>query len=207
MTVLPVASSALVPLPSAFYERPTLDVARALIGKVVARHTPEGLTAGIIVETEAYVAAIDPAAHAYRGLTPRNRSMFGPPCHAYVYFIYGMHVCLNIVTEPAGEAAAVLIRAVEPTHGLDLMRLRRGSRIPDRDLCRGPGRLCQALGITLALDGARLSDPDLYIADAPGEAPSPPVATSPRVGISRAVDWPWRFYVPGNRFVSARPWK
>ncbi len=164
-----------------------------------------GIAAGIIVETEAYVATIDPAAHGHRGYTPRVRSMFGPPGHAYVYRSHGIHACLNVVTEREGMAAAVLLRALQPVVGVPLMRARRGDGIADRDLCRGPGRLCQALGITLAQDGADLRGPVLWIvetADFPAETQ---VATSPRVGISRAADWPWRFYIPGNRYVSARP--
>jgi DNA-3-methyladenine glycosylase len=194
-----------VPLTRDFYARPTLTVARDLIGKSLVRQSAEGTFSGIIVETEAYVAATDPAAHAYRGKTQRNASMFGVPGHAYIYRIYGLHTCLNVVTEPKGEAAAVLVRALAPTRGVALMRARRGASIPDRDLCRGPGRLCQALDIPLILDGADLLGPDLLITDTPGFAPDTPVATSPRIGVSRAADWPWRFYIPGNRFVSARP--
>lgn len=192
------------PLPRTFYDRPTLDVARALLGKMIVRVTTEGAAGGLIVETEAYVAAVDPAAHAYRGLTPRNRSMFGPPGHAYVYVSYGMHHCLNVVTERTGEAAAVLIRAIAPTFGLALMRSRRGSAIPDRELCRGPGRLCQALALTLADDGADLLGPSLYIVDAPEVSTDTPVVATPRIGITRAADWPWRFVVAGNPFVSGK---
>jgi DNA-3-methyladenine glycosylase len=195
----------LAPLPLTFYAQPTLEVARALIGKTLASRTAAGLAAGVIAETEAYVAAMDPAAHGYSGFTPRVRSMFGPPGHAYVYRSHGIHFCLNVVTEREGEAAAVLVRALQPVEGLALMRARRGERIVDRDLCRGPGRLCQALGVTLALDGADLTASALWIAETPGLEAELSIATSPRVGISRAVDWPWRFYVPGSRYVSARP--
>jgi DNA-3-methyladenine glycosylase len=193
------------PLPRSFYDRSTLDVARDLIGKTLARRSAEKVAAGIIVEAEAYVSAIDPSAHGYGGMTQRTRSMFGPPGHAYVYFSYGMHCCLNVVTEGKGSAAAVLIRALEPTVGLELMRIRRGLRIADRDLCRGPGRLCRAVGITLADDGADLLGPEVWIAETPGFRMEAPIATSPRIGISRAADWPWRFYIPGSRFVSGRP--
>src|SRR5690242_9703710 len=154
-------------LPPAFYARPTLEVARALLGKTLARRTDAGVAAGVIVEVEAYIAAVDAAAHGYGGPTPRTRSMFGPPGRAYVYRSYGMHFCLNVVTEPEGQAAAVLIRALAPSRGLDLMRARRGTAISDRDLCRGPGRLCQALALTLADDSASLSGPDLWIAETP----------------------------------------
>ncbi len=206
-------SSLVAPLPQAFFEGATLDVARALIGKTLARKTARGLTAGIIVEVEAYAGAMDPASHAYRALTPRNRSMFGPPGRAYVYLSYGMHCCINIVTEREGEAAAVLVRALEPAYGLALMRERRGASIGDRDLCRGPGRLCQALDITREQDGADLTvgpgmdgvEDGLWVAETGDWAMDAPIAASPRIGITRAVDWPWRFYVAGNRYVSGRP--
>lgn len=192
------------PLPRDFYARPTLAVARGLVGKTLVRLTPDGPVAGVVVETEAYVAAIDPAAHAYRGQTPRNRSMFGPPGHAYVYVSYGMHHCLNVVTEREGQAAAVLIRAVEPTFGVALMRARRGPRIGDLDLCRGPGRLCQAFALTLADDGVDLLGPSLWLSNTPDFPADTPVAATPRIGITRAADWPWRFVIPGNPFVSGR---
>lgn len=193
-------------LPLAFYARPTLEVARALLGKTLARRTDAGMAAGVIVEVEAYIAAIDAAAHGYGGLTPRTRSMFGPPGRAYVYRSYGMHFCLNVVTEPEGQAAAVLIRALAPSCGLELMRARRGPHVSDRNLCRGPGRLCQALALTLADDGADLCGPDLWIAAMPDEErDDPPIASSPRIGISKAVDLPWRYYIPGSRYVSGRP--
>lgn len=198
-------------LPPAFYARPTLEVARALLGKMLARRTDAGVAAGVIVEVEAYIAAVDAAAHGYGGPTPRTRSMFGPPGRAYVYRSYGMHFCLNVVTEPAGQAAAILIRALAPSRGLELMRERRGPAISDRDLCRGPGRLCQALAITLGEDDADLCGPDplnLWIAETPGvesDRGGPSIASSPRIGISKAVDLPWRFYIPGSRYVSGRP--
>jgi DNA-3-methyladenine glycosylase len=193
-----------LPLPRAFYALPTLDVARALVGKTLWRRDAAGLAAGIIVETEAYIATIDPAAHAYRGATPRNRVMFGPPGYAYVYRAYGIHYCLNAVTQPEGEAAAVLIRALEPTTGRVLMRARRGATTLDRDLCRGPGRLCQALGITVGDNGADLLGPALWISATPGFPPSALVAATERVGISRATDLPWRFVLAGSRYVSGR---
>lgn len=198
-------------LPPAFYARPTLEVARALLGKMLARRTDAGVAAGVIVEVEAYIAAVDAAAHGYGGPTPRTRSMFGPPGRAYVYRSYGMHFCLNVVTEPAGQAAAILIRALAPSRGLELMRERRGPAISDRDLCRGPGRLCQALAITLGEDDADLCGPDplnLWITETPGaesDSGGPSIASSPRIGISKAVDLPWRFYIPGSRYVSGRP--
>lgn len=205
-------SSLLVPVSQAFYEQATLDVARTLIGKTLARRTARGLTAGVIVEVEAYAGAMDPASHAYRGMTPRNRVMFGPAGRAYVYLSYGIHCCINIVTEREGEAAAVLVRALEPTYGIGLMRERRGASIGDRDLCRGPGRLCQALDITRGQDGADLTvgpgmdrADGVWVAETGDWAIETPVATSPRIGITRAADWPWRFYVAGNRYVSGRP--
>jgi DNA-3-methyladenine glycosylase len=150
---IPIPPPALPPpLPRAFYARPTLEVARALIGKTLWRRSDgdnaeddsEGVTGGIIVETEAYIAPIDAAAHGYKGLTPRTRVMFGPPGYAYVYRSYGMHFCVNLVTEREGIATAVLLRALQPTVGLELIHQRRGPAIGDRDLARGPGRLCQA---------------------------------------------------------------
>lgn len=196
-------------LPASFYDRPTLDVARDLIGKLLLRRAADGLAGGLIVETEAYVAATDPAAHAYRGMTPRNRSMFGRAGLAYVYRSYGIHFCLNVVTEGEGVAAAALIRAIRPLVGADLMRARRGPRIPTRDLARGPGRLCQALALTTDDDGIDLTRPDptgpaLWLAEPPTEMAPLPIATTPRIGITQAADWPWRFVVVGDPYVSGR---
>lgn len=192
------------PLPRAFYDRPTLEVARELIGKTLLRRTAEGLAGGLIVETEAYVSAIDPSAHGFRGQTARNRSMFGEPGHAYVYRSYGIHFCLNVVTEGEGVAAAVLIRAIRPLIGVELMRARRGERIVDRDLARGPGRLCQALALTLADDGVDLLGSSLWLTETPAIEAALTIVATPRVGIAQAAEWPWRFVVAGDPFVSAR---
>jgi DNA-3-methyladenine glycosylase len=159
--------------------------------------------AGRIIEVEAYHGAIDPASHAYRGRTPRNAVMFGPPGHLYVYFSYGMHWCANLVCGSAGDAQAVLLRALEPVTGLDLMRQARWRtqrRRDDRDLCRGPGRLCQALGIDGEDNGADLigRDARIWVADDGIAPPEHPLAT-PRVGISVGEELPWRFVVEGHR--------
>jgi len=192
------------PLPRAFYERPTLAVARDLLGKTLWHRTEAGVTAGVIVETEAYIGAIDPAAHAYRGLTARNRVMFGPPGHAYVYRSYGIHAIFNVVTEPEGQAAAVLIRALQPTHGYDLMRARRGVGVSERELLRGPGRLCQGMGITLDENGMDLLGPSLWIGHTPDFSADATVVATPRIGISQATDLLWRFVLGGNPYVSGR---
>jgi DNA-3-methyladenine glycosylase len=189
-------------LPREFYARATLDVARDLLGKTLVHRTPQGLAAGIIVETEGYVAAVDPAAHAYRGLTPRTSVMFGLAGYAYVYRSYGLHSLVNVVTQQEGEAAAVLLRALQPTVGLELMQERRGSTMAERDLCRGPGRLCLALGITLDDNGADFLGPDLWIAETPDFPADVPIAATPRIGITRATDFPWRFVLAGNPYVS-----
>jgi DNA-3-methyladenine glycosylase len=164
------------------------------------RRLPEGVVAGRIVECEAYEES-DPASHSYRGLTDRTAVMFGPPGHLYVYFTYGMHFCMNVVTGEDGEGSAVLLRAVEPVEGIELMRQRRGVAAP-RELCAGPGRLTQAYGITRADNGMDLvAGGDLIVA--PGDpVPYGDVAVGPRVGISVAMERPWRFYVKGSSFVS-----
>jgi DNA-3-methyladenine glycosylase len=179
-------------------------VARDLLGKTLWRRADAGPAAGIIVETEAYDGANDPASHAWRGQTQRNAVMFGPPGYAYVYFTYGMHYCLNAVTGPVGQASAVLLRAIQPVVGLELMRERRGTRIPDRDLARGPGRLCQALGITTADNGADLAGDALWISET-APAPALLIATTPRIGITRAAERPWRFVACDNQYISGRP--
>jgi DNA-3-methyladenine glycosylase len=185
------------PLQPEFYDRPVLQVAPELVGCVVVH----GETAGVIVETEAYHQE-EPAAHSYAGLTPRNRVLFGPPGHAYVYRSYGIHALLNAVCEPEGVGAAVLIRALAPAAGLELMRQRRGLT-EERELCSGPGRLTQALGIDLDLNGTELDGGEVVIL--PREGPAPAVVAAPRVGITKAAELPWRFCAVGNPNVS-RPW-
>ena len=175
------------------FERSVHEVAPALVGTSVL---VDGV-GGRIVEVEAYDHE-DPAAHGYRGQTARNASMFGPPGHAYVYRSYGLHWCLNFVCEPEGVASAVLIRALEPTHGLDVMRARRGLE-EARLLCSGPGRLCQALGITREHDGLPLDEPPFELLPAEGEAE---LLVGPRIGITQAADRPWRYALSGSEYVS-----
>jgi len=201
------AGSGWQPLPASFYERGAEEVARDLLGAVVVSDVAGVRTAGRIVETEAYLGAPDPASHAAEriGRTARNESMFGRGGLAYVYFIYGMHWCLNAVTGEPDVASAVLIRALEPVEGLEAMRERRAirsGRAPrDRDLARGPARLAEALGITGALDGHDLGRAPLIIAQ--GETvPDQVVAVGPRIGITRAADWPLRFYLEGSPWIS-----
>jgi DNA-3-methyladenine glycosylase len=182
----------------AFFNRSVHDVARELIG---CRLFHEGV-GGVIVETESYERD-DPACHAYVGLTDRTEVLFGPPGCAYVYLSYGIHSLLNAVAEPEGEAAAVLIRALEPTGGIDAMRARRGDR-PDRDLCSGPGKLTEALGIGLDANGADLSrEPFLLLP--PEEGWSGEILTGPRIGITKAVERPWRFCAADSPYVSKPP--
>ncbi|MFN8545075.1 MAG: DNA-3-methyladenine glycosylase [Candidatus Binatia bacterium] len=196
------------PLPRRTYLEPTLRVARALLGQILVHDTPEGRTAGRIVEVEAYLGVGDRAAHTYAGRrTPRNEVMWGPPGHAYVYFVYGMHHCVNVVTGPAGVPQAVLLRALEPVIGLDLMRARRSlAEAPEWRLCRGPGALCQALAITRAQNGADLVRSALRIV--PGTRPARgAVAPTPRIGVAYAgpdATRPWRLALRGSRAVSGQ---
>lgn len=184
-----------------FYGRPARDVARDLVGKLVVSEVGGERVGGRIVETEAYIGPEDPASHAAEriGRTARNAAMFGPPGTAYVYLSYGIHWCLNAVSDREDHPGAVLIRALEPLVGLPVMRRRRGTR--DRDLARGPGRLCQALGVTGSLNGHPLTDPPLQFLDAPA-LPEPAIQAGPRIGISRALDWPLRFTMRGSGWLS-----
>jgi DNA-3-methyladenine glycosylase len=189
------------PVARAFFDRPVLEVARDMIGALLVRNDATGLRMARIVETEAY-GTNDPACHADRGQTERNAPMFERPGTAYIYFTYGMHWCLNAVCEPVGTPAAVLIRAVEPLEGIEAMRVARGPKIGDRDLCRGPARLTQAFGLDGTRNRADLCGTDLFIG--PGERlPNEAVETSPRIGIGTKQDGrPWRFYEADSPFVS-----
>jgi len=205
--VMPVVGgSATAPLPRTFYARPAPEVAPNLLGQILVRELDGRRLAGRIVEVEAYLGPEDAASHAFRGPTPRNRSMFGPPGRAYVYLIYGMHHCLNIVTGPEGEGQAVLIRALEPLEGVDVMRARRGP-VPDRQLTNGPGKLCQALAIDRRLDGHDLCLGETLWLE-PGPPPEEAICAGPRVGVrgdALALHRAWRFYLKGHPYVSPAP--
>jgi DNA-3-methyladenine glycosylase len=209
----------IAPLPAGFYARPVLEVARDLIGCVV-EHIPAAggpLASGVIVETEAYHES-EPACHAFVGLTPRTRILFGPPGHAYVYRSYGIHALLNAVCESEGVGAAVLIRALQPLEGIEAMRARRWPIVDlaldgdghsarnvvrrDEDLCSGPGKLTQALGIELAENGGDLYGGPVRIFARESEWRDPDVVAGPRIGITKAAELPWRFSAAGNRNVS-----
>jgi DNA-3-methyladenine glycosylase len=188
-----------------FFARDTLTVARALLGQRLVRVLDGERLSGRIVEVEAYVGEDDQACHASCGPTRRNVPMYGPPGHGYVYFVYGMHHCFNVVTGREGHPAAVLVRALQPLEGIDDMRALRGGR-PDLPLTSGPARLCQALAIDRRFDGTDLCSPDaLLFLEEDARVPDGAVATGPRVGVRGdeiAVTVPWRFYVRGNRYVS-----
>ncbi|HUA32430.1 MAG TPA: DNA-3-methyladenine glycosylase [Candidatus Binataceae bacterium] len=189
-----------------FYARPVLTVARECIGKVLVHRTAEGEAAGRIVEAEAYRGPLDLAAHSSRGLTPRTRAMFGPPGFAYIYLLYGISWAINLVVANEGEPHAVLIRALEPVRGLELMALRRRKAAESRELTNGPGKLTQALAITGADYGRDLCGDVLFLEE--GEARAIRIGRSPRINVDYAGDWahrPWRFYERGSRYVSVRP--
>jgi DNA-3-methyladenine glycosylase len=185
-------------LKRSFYERSPVDVARDLLGKVLVH----GPTAGIIVETEAYLGKGDLAAHAARGITPRTEVIFGPPGHAYVYFIYGMYECLNLVCEPPGQAGCVLVRALEPATGIDVMQKRRPAARRPEDLASGPGKLTLAMAITRAHNGADVTRGPLVVRE-PGERRHIDIAVTPRIGITQAADLPLRFVIRGSRHASS----
>jgi DNA-3-methyladenine glycosylase len=176
-----------------FFARSVHDVAPELIGATLM----VGNAGGVIVEVEAYHHT-DPAAHSYIGMTPRNAVMFGPPGFSYVYRSYGIHWCLNVVCEPEGSASAILIRAIEPTAGIAAMQRRRGLKEP-RSLCSGPGKLCEALGVTIRHNGLPLDKPPFEIR---ARAAAPEIVTGPRIGITKAVEHPWRYGLKGSPYLS-----
>jgi DNA-3-methyladenine glycosylase len=209
------------PLARDFFDRPAPEVAPALLGCVLAHETADGLVAVELTEVEAYSGQADPASHAYRGMTGRNAVMFGPPGHAYVYFTYGMHFCVNVVCQPAGTAEAVLLRAGRVVAGEPLARRRRAARrqaadaqdaagaatpqlIPARDLARGPARLCQALAVTRVQNGADLCVPASPLRLLPGDRAhsAANIGTGPRVGVTAAAEVAWRFWLAGDPTVS-----
>ena len=209
-------------IPRDFFDRPSDEVAPALLGCVLEHETPEGIVAVELTEVEAYAGETDPASHAYRGVTGRNAVMFGPPGYAYVYFTYGMHFCVNVVCMPEGVARAVLLRAGRVIAGEELARRRRAghrteagpaSVIPARDLARGPARLCQALAIDRGQNGADLCSPASEVRLRPGgtslqTSGDPVIESGPRVGVSAAADIAWRFWLAGDPTVSVyRPHK
>lgn len=206
-------------LPREFFDRRANEVAPELLNCVLWHDSPAGLVAVRLVEVEAYEGMADPASHAFRGLTARNAVMFGPPGHAYVYFTYGMHFCVNLVCLPAGQAEAVLLRAGQVIDGVHVAEERRrasngaasnGRRLRELDLARGPARLCQVLDIDRAQDGADACAPGSPLGIGPPLAGSGPaeIRTGPRVGVSQAADRPWRYWLAGDGHVSVyRPSK
>ena len=206
-----------------FFNRPAQQVAPGLLGCVIESQTPDGMVAVAVAEVEAYAGEADPASHGYRGLGSRNAVMFGPPGHAYVYFTYGMHFCMNLVCLPAGTASAVLLRGGAIVEGAALARQRRlaarrgvrdqpdgrggrggadGRGLPDRDLARGPARLCQALGVDRSLDGVDVCDPGSPLRIRAAAGPRGRILHGPRVGVSNAASLPWRFWIEGEPTVS-----
>jgi len=184
-------------VPRSFYSRRTADVARDLLGKILVN----GPASGMIVETEAYLGGDDLAAHSARGVTDRTRVIFGPPGHAYVYFIYGMYECLNLVTEPKDKPGCVLIRAIEPLTGIDVMQKRRPAARRIEDLASGPGKLTRALSITRAQNGADMTSGNLVVRNWKHQRQFE-IEVTPRIGITKCAAWPLRYVVKGNRFVS-----
>jgi len=201
-----VSSSGFAPLPPSFYQAPVLDLARAMIGKVLVHVAKEGTLAGRIVECEAYRGPLDLAAHSAGGRrTKRTEVMFGPAGHAYMYFLYGMHWAFNVVAGEEGDPHAILVRALEPTLGVELMAARRNLPETSVQLANGPGKLCAALGLGASAYGLSLKGPRLFLAEGQRRAA---LGRSPRINVDYAGAWaarPWRFYERGNRYVSVRP--
>jgi DNA-3-methyladenine glycosylase len=190
-------------LPVAFFSRPAEIVAADLVGMVVVSTVAGTVTEGRIVETEAYLGYDDPASHGYlHRRNARNMALFGPAGSWYVYLSYGMHWCANLVCQRSGLASAVLLRALQPMAGLETMRRRRGA-VSDRELCSGPGKLCQALGISRELDGSRMGQ-SLVVVRRPSVGEAGRIAVSPRIGITKAADWPLRFHLAGSPWTSRK---
>ena len=190
-------------LPVAFFRRPTEVVAQDLLGMEVVSTAGDELTTARIVETEAYLGYDDPASHGYlHRRHARNQALFGPPGSWYVYLSYGMHWCANLVCQRTGLASAVLLRALEPLDGVDVMRRRRG-RVPDRELCSGPGKLCQALGIMRDLDGRGMAESEVMV-HRPRSTEEDTIVVTSRIGITKAADWPLRFVVAGSPWLSRK---
>lgn len=189
-------------LPYSFYQQNTVTVARKLLGKVMVFEDGFTSVAGRVVETEAYLGLEDPSCHSARGKSRRNEVMFGPSGHAYIYLIYGLYLCFNVTTGGQDSPEAVLLRAVEPLEGIEIMRKNRGQH-SIYNLCSGPGKLVQAFGIPMALNGTSVVEGPVKFFEEPGGEPFEIVETT-RIGISKAADWPLRFYIKGNRFVSKK---
>lgn len=202
----PPPAASYIRLPRTFYLRPTLTVARDLPGRYLIRRLGSTTLIGRIVEVEAYLGSRDPASHTYRGRTPRNEVMFAGGGRLYVYFTYGMHFCCNVVTEGKGRGCAVLLRAVEPLEGIDIMRdLRNAGRSrvrADGELCNGPGKLCQAFGIARSENGTDLCGDTIWLARKRGESTPLTIMRSTRIGITQGREHPWRFFLKDNPFVS-----
>jgi len=191
------------PIPREFYERHVVDVSRDLLGKLLVRVYKQKVLVGKIVETEAYRGKDDPASHAYRGKTPRNSIMFGKPGVAYIYIIYGMYHCLNVIAEPEGNAAGVLIRAIEPLEGIDLMKELRGTE-KTKNLTNGPGKLTKALAIDKSFNGMDLTQKNILFIAYPSQKEVFEIVETKRIGIKVGLDKRWRFYIRNNPFVSKK---
>ncbi|MGH6656189.1 MAG: DNA-3-methyladenine glycosylase [Actinocrinis sp.] len=190
------------PLPRGFFDRPVLQVAPDLLGRLVVHETAEGTVAARLTEVEAYDGPNDPGSHAFRGRSKRNGTMFGPPGHMYVYFTYGMHYCMNLVCGPPGTATGILLRAAEITDGADVARKRRAAAKNDRELARGPARLTEALAIARDQDGADVCGAGPLTVRHGQPVDSGLIRTGPRVGLRDAPDFPWRFWIDGDPTVS-----